>query len=79
MWIQKLFEVDIKARTLAQRARRTLESQNATNIVSEAPPPNDSESEENRREQDGTFAKGVSGNPAGRPPKFVVKENKDQF
>ena len=32
---------------------------------------NDNGIEKNRRKKDGTFAKGYSGNPAGRPGKYV--------
>ena len=66
--VEKLFEAKVKPRTIEQRARRQVD---ATNVASDTTPQDDEESEENRREQDGTFRKGVSGNPAGRPPKYA--------
>ncbi len=76
-WVEKLFEAKISPRTIEQKARRRAE--NATSVASDSTPENDSENKENRREQDGTWKEGVSGNPTGRPPKFIVTPGETKF
>ena len=65
-FVEKTFGRVIKPKTVAKRMEREI-----SDIVANDVTPEDSgEIEENRRKQDGTFTKGYSGNPAGRPPKF---------
>jgi transcriptional regulator with XRE-family HTH domain len=75
-WLEKLFEVKIPHDTLERRAQRA-KDKIGTNVPIHPTPSNDSEIQENRREQDGTFAKGFSGNPEGRPGKYqrVIQED----
>jgi hypothetical protein len=69
-WIEKLFEVNIKPRTIEQRVRR-IEIENATNVANDSTHLNDSEKEEIKeikRAKDGTL-RGGTREGAGRPKK----------
>lgn len=67
--IERIFHTTIPTRTLEQRARR-IKKQDATNVAPTTTTENYSGIQESRREPDGTFKKGVSGNPTGRRGKY---------
>ena len=73
--IKKHFEVDVKPNSIRMKIVREEKKANCTNVQSISTNQNQEESYENRRYPDGTFKKGVSGNPAGRNPKHMKEKS----
>lgn len=74
-WVEKLFETNIPARTIEQKARRV---ENATNVASAPHPQNHSEIPEKPQTQQirgesGKFEQGTAAGP-GRPQKYTPIE-----